>query len=116
MCKHHSSSHGHGFHHGDHHRDGHVHHHTGNAAYEHEHAHTAIHAGGSALSPRDKLVVRLEHFVRHNGEHADLLEKLVHAARELGMGAAADEIRSAADCAYRESEHLLKALGVLKSE
>lgn len=68
------------------------------------------------MSAKEKLVIRLKHYVRHNAEHADFLEKLVATAQELGVEGAAEEIRAAADCAVRQSEHLQKALGLVKSE
>jgi hypothetical protein len=109
MCKHHSSSHAHGFHHEDHHHHGHDHH-------AHDHEHEATQAGGSTLSHKEKLIVRLEHFVRHNSEHAGFLEKLLATVQELGVQGAAEEIRAAADCAVRQSEHLQKALSFMKSD
>jgi hypothetical protein len=125
MCKHHSSSHSHGSHHGSHHHHDHSHEHDHHHGHDHHHDHAhsgheheadAAHAGGSALSVKEKLVVRLEHYIRHNGEHADFLEKLVTAVQELGMESAVAEIRAAADGAARQSEHLQRALDAIRSE
>jgi hypothetical protein len=110
MCQHHSSSqHSHGSHSGGHH------HHADHSGCAHPHEHDQSSAGGPTRSTQDKLIVRLEHFVRHNREHGDFLEKLISDAADIGGEPVAQEIRAAVTCAARQSEHLQKAVDLLKT-
>ncbi len=101
-----------------HHRGNQLNHHpSGDEHHHHDepcgHYH-APHCGTSELSPRRKLVVRIEHAVQHNSEHATFYEKLADDAKMLEGDAVAAEIMEVARYALRQNEHLKKALAILQ--
>lgn len=89
------------------------HHHHGTSRHGHHH-HDGSPAKALPLSAKERLIIRLEHTVRHNGEHADFYEELANAAVAAGAEEAARQIRAAIACITRQNEHLEKALAFLK--
>lgn len=69
----------------------------------------------SPLSLKERLIIRLEHHMRHNHEHAELCTQLADAAVELGEEEAARQLRAAMACITSQNEHLEKALKLLRS-
>jgi len=93
-------------------------------AHAHGHHHADAHAHqpqrkpgeeGSPLARKEKLIIRLEHDIRHNSQHADASLNLANEAGQIGEEEAARLIRAAAESAARIHEDLQKALSVLKS-
>ena len=64
----------------------------------------------STLSPKDKLIVRLEHTLEHNREHAEAYRRMAGEARQLGQEEAARLIHSVAEQTGHQGEDLKKAL------
>lgn len=93
----------------------HQHSHCEEHHHHHHHHHDLSEEPGSALSSRQKLIVRLEHSLRHNSEHADFYDKLAVEAGSLEGEAVVQEIRAAAVCTARLNEHLEKALSLIKA-
>ncbi len=90
----------------------HLHHHDDPSSHHHHHHHPQ--AGGSELTARQKLVIRLEHALHHNSDHADSYENLAEEAARLEGDAVADEIREVARCAVKQNEHIEKALSLIQ--
>lgn len=107
MCRHRGSHSHHPPHSGEH-----LHHHEDPSGHHHHHHHPQ--AGGSGLTARQKLVIRLEHALHHNSEHADSYEKLAEEAAKLEGEVVALEIRQAARCAVTQNEHIEKALSLIQ--
>jgi rubrerythrin len=101
MCRENSSFSYHGQHH----------HHGEN---EHSHPHEKDDVAAPSLSPRDRLIIRLQHSIRHNRDHAETYRSMAEEAREIGAQEAARWIRDAADQSDRQTEELEKALATLK--
>jgi hypothetical protein len=74
-----------------------------------------LHQGTHSLSKREKMVMRLAYYVRHNSEHGDFFEQLADEVAEQGTGEAAQQIRAAAAYTKRQNEHLENALKLLNS-
>lgn len=89
------------------------HHHHGEA--DHAHRHEDDHAAGVSLSRRERLIIRLQHTIRHNREHAATYRSMAEEAREIGADEAARWIRGAAEQSDQQTEELEKALTVLKN-
>jgi hypothetical protein len=89
------------------------HHHHGETSQNHHH--DTAHKEGSPLSRRDRLIVRLQHSIRHNQDHAASYGSMVEEAQGLAAEEAARLIRSAAEHTARQNEDLQKALAALKS-
>lgn len=70
---------------------------------------------GSSLSARDRLILRLEHQIRHNSEHASGYENMAAEAEALGCAEAACCLRTAAQSAALQNENLRQALHALKA-
>jgi hypothetical protein len=100
MCREHSGPSHHG------------HHHHGEK--EHSHHHENDPAAGTSLSPRERLIIRLQHSIRHNRDHAATYRSMAEEARETGVEAAVRWIRGAAEQSDRQTEELEKALTALK--
>lgn len=90
---------------------GHHHHH---AEKEHSHHHENDPAAGPSLSPRERLMIRLQHSIRHNHDHAATYHSMAEEAREIGAEAAVRWIRGAAEKSVRQTEAIEKALAALK--
>ncbi len=67
-----------------------------------------------SISAKEKLAVRLEHFVRHNMEHADFYRKLADEAAALGADQASRLIATVAENAVRLNQDLEDAISLLK--
>lgn len=98
MCQDHSSSHHHSHHHGN----------------DVDHHHTPSAEAADFMSAKEKLTIRLEHFVNHNKEHADFYKNLAETAAGIGAEEVALLIAAAADDIQRQNQNLEKALTVLK--
>jgi len=107
MCEHDSGSHGH--HHHDHH------HPYGTSDPHHRHCGEEHERSSPLLSRKDRLVKRLEVYIRHNNDHAGSYENLVNEAIELGGEQAAQLIRTASELTARQNENLEKALSILRN-
>jgi hypothetical protein len=79
-----------------------------------EHPHDDLHANLAPLSPLARLIIRLEHLVRHNNDHAATYVSLAEEAQRIGEEGAAGLIRSAAEHTARQNEALQKALASFK--
>jgi hypothetical protein len=107
MTHHHPDSHS------DHDHDHDHHHHHGNT--HHHCQHEASHEQISALSSKDRLILRLEYLLRHNQEHVNTYGNLVKEAEALGEDEAAQMILAASGYIGRQNEHLVKTLLILRS-
>ena len=96
-----------------HHHDDHHHHHGGEDDHHHHH-HPHNRGGGAELTDLQRLVIRLEHALQHNSEHAQFYERLAGEAARTAGDAAAQEIREVARYALRQNEHIEKALSLIK--
>ena len=90
------------------------HHHHGTSDHCHDH-HDRSPVKALPLSARERLIIRIEHTVQHNHEHADFYGELADAAVKVGGEKAARQVRTAIACITRQNEHLKKALAYLKS-
>ncbi len=90
----------------------HQHHHS---EKEHSHHHEDEHVAGSSLSPSERLILRLQHSIRHNRDHAATYRSMAEDARKAGADEAARWIRNAAEQSDRQTEELENALRVLKN-
>ena len=90
-------------------------HHDSTGEQGHSHPHDSGLAQTSTLSPKDKLIVRLEHTLEHNREHVEAYRRMAGEARQLGQEEAARLIHSVAEQTGHQGEDLKKALAVLKS-
>jgi hypothetical protein len=79
------------------------------------HVHPVTPAEGSP-SRKEKLIIRLERYVQHNLEHAELLERLAAEAEGLGNLPTARLIRTAEDNIFLQNKPLEKAALILKSD
>lgn len=82
---------------------------------DHSHHHENDHAQGPSLSPSERLIIRLQHGIRHNRDHAAAYRSMAEDAQEIGAEEAARWIRSAAEQGDRQTEELEKALAMLKT-
>ncbi|HAA05723.1 MAG TPA: hypothetical protein DCE18_20490 [Syntrophobacteraceae bacterium] len=88
-------------------------HHHGNAHHQH---HEAPDEQIATLSAKDKLVLRLEHLLKHNQDHVDSFGKLIKEAEALGEAEAGQMILAASAYIGRQNDHLVKALLILRSK
>ncbi len=70
---------------------------------------------GASPAARDRLILRLEHQIRHNSEHAGGYETMAAEAEALGCAEAACCLRAAAQSAAVQNEKLKQALDALKA-
>jgi hypothetical protein len=94
---------------GSHH--GHHHHHR---QTDHNHHHDSAQEEESSLSPRDRLIIRLRHIIRHNHEHAATYRSMAEEAQRIAAGEAAHWILGVAEQILHQNEDLEKALAELK--
>jgi len=85
------------------------------AHQDHRHEESARTSGVSPLTAKERLILRLEHQIRHNSEHAGAYENLAAEAEALGCAKAACCLRTAAQSAALQNENLKQALTALKS-
>lgn len=97
--------------HSHHRHQGHDHSH-GEADSAHHHDEPS--AEGSPLSRRERLIIRLQHTIRHNHDHAAAYRSMAEEAQGLGAQEAARWIRNAAEQNVRQTEQLETALAALK--
>jgi rubrerythrin len=91
---------------------GHRHHHI---ETDHTLPHDELHAEESSLSHSDRLIIRLQHTIRHNHDHTANYRSMAEKAQEIGAEEAARWIRDAAEQSARQTEALEKALAALKN-
>jgi hypothetical protein len=91
----------------------HAHHHHGEKG--HSHHHEDDHVAGSSLSSSERLIVRLQHSIRHNRDHAATYRSMAEDAHKAGAEEAARWIRSAAEQSDQQTEGLENALRALKN-
>ncbi|HQN17628.1 MAG TPA: hypothetical protein PKV86_00750 [Syntrophobacteraceae bacterium] len=89
------------------------HHHHGPDDHCCEHAIGPVKA--LSLSAKEKLIIRIDRFLKHNSEHADHYRELADTAVAVGGEEAARQIRAAMACIIRQNEHLEQALVQLKA-
>lgn len=90
----------------------HGHHHHHDEAGR-PHRHEDDHVVGPALSRSERLIIRLQHAIRHNRDHAATYRSMAEEAREIGAEEAARWIRGAAEQSDRQTEDLERALTAL---
>ena len=95
-----------------HHHHPHSHHHENVSGHHHHDMHGEA---STPLSTKEKLFIRLEHFIVHNKEHAGYYKNLADAAVEMGAKEVAQLIATAAKDIQRQNQNLEKALNILKS-
>jgi len=112
MCRHQ----GHHYHHHNHHdhdpHHDHDHHHHG---HKHSHAPEGEEAPTPAITPTEKLKRMMEHWLRHNEEHARSFSDWAERARSMGQAGVAVLIEDVARQSLHQNEQLQKALQLLKS-
>jgi hypothetical protein len=79
------------------------------------HPQDELHTERPALSRSDRLIIRLQHTIRHNHDHATTYRSMAEEAQEIGALEAARWIRGAAEQSARQTEDLEKALTALKN-
>jgi hypothetical protein len=67
------------------------------------------------LSRRDRLIIRLQHTIRHNHDHAATYGSMADEAKGIDADEAARLICSASEHTTRQNEDLQRALAALKS-
>lgn len=92
----------------------HGHHHHGDE--EHSHHQNDHEAGGPPLSSVERLIIRLQHSIRHNRDHAATYRSMAEDARQIGAQEAARWIRDAAEQSDRQTEALDNAMRALKNQ
>jgi len=78
------------------------------------HVHPVTPAEGSP-SRKEKLIIRLERYVQHNLEHADMLERMAEEAERWSGLETARLIRTAEDNIFLQNKPLEKAAVLLKT-
>ena len=78
------------------------------------HVHPVTPAEGSP-SRKEKLIIRLERYVQHNLEHADMLERMAEEAERWSGLETARLIRTAEDNIFLQNKPLEKAALLLKT-
>ena len=91
-----------------HHNEDHHHHHSG-----HDHKHDD---SSSALSEKEKLARILDHWVRHNSDHADNYMQWARKAKENNLQEVARCLEEAAKLTHSITEKFLQADRSLKKE
>jgi hypothetical protein len=95
------------------HKEEHHHHDDDPSCHDHHHHHHPQQTGDSGLTARQKLIIRLEHALHHNSEHADFYEKLAEEAGKLEGDTVAQEIYEVARFALRQNKHIQRVLALL---
>ena len=68
-----------------HHDHDHSHEHAHDHAHSHEHAHDHAHQTHDTLSFEEKMIKLLEHWIKHNDDHADSYRDWAQKAQANGM-------------------------------
>jgi hypothetical protein len=92
-----------------HHHD-HSHHHGDNDSHHPKHTTPDI----PFLTRKDRLIMRLEHDLRHNNDHAASYGKLADEAKELGADEAARFVHAVTELIDQQNRQLEKALSLLR--
>jgi hypothetical protein len=79
------------------------------------HVHPVTPAEGPP-SRKEKLIIRLERYIQHNLEHADMLERMAAEAERWNGLETARLIRTAEDNIFLQNQPLEKAALILKSD
>ena len=88
--------------------------------HHHDHVHDHGHShdtpeSGSGLGFSEKLEKMLDHWLRHNADHAQTYRKWEEMAKNEGMEGVASLIKEAADASDSMNELFRKALDLLKT-
>ena len=90
-------------------------HHDSTGEQGHSHPGDSGSTQTTTLSPKDKLIIRLEHTLEHNEEHVEAYRRMAEEARQLGQEEVAHLIHGVAEQTGHQGEDLKKAVAVLKS-
>ena len=137
MSHHHDHDHSHGHtqeHDHDHdHPHGHTHEHTHTHSHEHKHEHSHEHKhehshghshaedqepdqpSPGTLSFEEKMIKLLEHWIRHNDDHADSYRDWAEKARAHGMSDAGEHLAEVAEMTGRITGKFEEILKTIKS-
>jgi hypothetical protein len=74
----------------------------------------AGHAEAPPLTEREKLIVRLDHALRHHGEHAAAFRGMAEEAARVGAAEAAELLRGVAEETAGQAQALEKALAAVR--
>ena len=121
-------SHAHSHEHGHEEEHHHTHEHEGCASHgcesgcggcgsqeHHDHGHG--HHGHTHEAPQgDKMVALLDYMLKHNESHAAELDQVAEKMRAAGKGAAAEQIKKAADEFQKGNLYLSLALSMVKAD
>ena len=86
----------------------HSHDHDHDHGHDHTH-HPHEHAQGQGMAFEEKLVKILDHWIKHNRDHADTYKDWAGRAREAGMPEVAGLLEEAADMNFTMNEVFEKA-------
>lgn len=97
------------------------HHHEHDHQNDHEHHHGHDHCHGhshrqSPLSFSEKLATILDHWIQHNGHHAEDYRQWAKNARDNGQAAAAQMLESAAELTETISGRLREAAATVQPD
>jgi len=112
----HHHDHGHDHHHDHDHPHDHDHHHSHPHDHDHEHSHDHdhAHAAASTLSLEEKFIKLLEHWVKHNDDHARTYKAWADKAQHAGMSGVAQLLQEAAEMTDAISVKFDQAAGLIK--
>jgi len=89
----------------------HPHHHS----HEHDHGHGHHDSrSGEALTDRDRLIRIIEHWMRHNEDHASSYQDWARRAREMGSADVAGLLEEVVGQTEQQNRTFQKALDLLK--
>jgi ABC-type Zn2+ transport system substrate-binding protein/surface adhesin len=111
MSHHHDHPHDHHHDHSDGHTHDHPHDHAQGDSHDHHHAH-AHHSNGT-LSFEEKMIKLLEHWIKHNADHADSYRDWAQKAQTHGMpdtGALLEEVAALTGSITGKFEQMLKTI------
>ena len=89
----------------DHHHD---HHHDHEHTHHHDHGHAHDHADGN-LTETQKIAKLLQHWIKHNDDHATNYTEWAQKADALGLTVTAERLRAAADLTQAVSREFAAA-------
>ncbi len=96
-----------------HHHDDHGHHHHD---HDHDHDHDHHHEIQSSLSFEEKLVKILEHWVRHNDDHAETYRNWAQRANAEKLSEVSELLEAAADMTAAISKKFEAAANLVKNK
>lgn len=105
---HHDHDHSHDHSHEHTHENGHTHSHA--HSHEHGHDHTHDHDHTETMGFEEKMVMLLDHWVKHNDDHAQNYREWADKASSKGLKEAAEHLKAAADMTDGISDQFRKAM------